>query len=98
MSFGAYPRYNEYICEGGRKIFHEVMRGLPGNGMVGKALGSTRRRGSGDGGGVNSLRTCRFDGSSMRWICATILGCCGFDASMAMTVLLFAGDGGGVRR
>lgn len=66
--------------------------------MVGKALGSTRRRGSGDGGGVNSLRTCRFDGSSMRWICATILGCCGFDASMAMTVLLFAGDGGGVRR
>jgi hypothetical protein len=34
----------------------------------------------------------------MRWICATILGCCGFEASIAIIVLFFAGDGGGVRR
>jgi hypothetical protein len=39
-------------------MFHDVMRGLPGNGMVGRALGSTRFRGLGDGGGVNWLRVC----------------------------------------
>jgi len=80
-------------------MFHGVISGFPGKDIVGSASASTRRRGSGDGGGVNRLRAGWRCGRSTRRTCVSSLGCCGLDASMATTlpVLEFGGDGGGVR-
>lgn len=67
--------------------------------MVGSASAGTRRRGSGDGGGVNRLRAFWCCGRSTRRTCVSSLGCRGLDVSIAtaLPVLEFGGDGGGVR-
>ena len=83
-------------------MFHGVIRGFPGKGVVGSALAGMRWRGSGDGGGVNRLRADWRCGKSTRRTCVSSLGCCGLDTSIATTLLVLeaelGGDGGGVVR